>query len=84
MREDSVPVRVEFAPGPSSTVGCHSMELFQDFSWGPVGTKSFGRIGRQVTVDCWPNPKINRVNMRNAMSVVFPALALCTEFLYNA
>ncbi len=83
MREDSVPVRVEFAAGPSSTVRCHSRELFQDFSWCPLGTKSLGRIGKQVWVDCWPNPKINRVNMRKTMSVVVSGCSIETLNFYK-
>ncbi len=70
MREDPVPARVEFSPGPSSTVRCHSREFFQDLNWFPVRTKSLGRNNRQVSLDNWPNPKINTVFMKNTMSAV--------------
>ncbi len=75
MRDDPVPVRVEFSPGPSSTVRFHSRELFQDsaiqvFSWFPVRTKSLGRNDSQVSLDNWPNPKINTVYMKNTVSAV--------------
>ncbi len=70
MREDSVPVRVEFSPGPSSTLRFYSRELFQDLNWFPVRTKLLGRNDRQVSLDNWPNPKMSTVYMKNTVSAV--------------